>query len=430
MTRQQRTLKTQVEISGLGLHTGIPIRAIFKPAPIDHGVLFTRVDLPDSPVIPADSTSIGPTNRRTTLKSGPVEIDTVEHVLSACHGLGLDNLEIEINGPELPSLDGSARPIVDTFLAAGLVDQKAPKKSFRVDTPIYVEENGVSLVALPTEKEGLHIQYNFGHPTLLSHTIHYQLDPNDYRDVIAPARTFVLEEEIEYLKSKGLGKGATAENTIVLKDPQKMPPLRFSDEYARHKVLDLIGDLFLAGAEINARIIATKSGHSANAKLVKRMVELMEERENRGEIKHDTGLDIREVMRILPHRYPFLLIDRVIEVDGYRRAVGIKNVTINEPFFQGHWPGAPVMPGVLILEAMAQLSGVLLLRKLENTGKLAVLWAIDKVRLRGTVGPGDQLRIEVEALKLKRDVGQVQGIAKLNNKIVTEAELMFTMIDA
>lgn len=430
MSRPQRTIRTTVELSGVGLHSGAKVRVLLKPASADNGVVFERVDLPDSPEIPATADHLAPAaNRRTTLRNGQAEIDTVEHFLAACHGLAIDNLQIEIDGPEMPGLDGSARPIVDTLLAAGLVEQKVRKKAFKIEEPIFVREEDVSLVALPSEEEGLKIQYNYNYPPFPPRTVTYRLDPEDFRDVIAPARTFVMEEEVESLKAKGLGKGASVENTVLFRQGGPLPPMRFDDEYARHKVLDLIGDLFLVGADLQGNVLATKSGHTTNAKMVRRLLEEMRAREDQGLLPRETGLDVREVMRILPHRYPFLLIDRVIEVDGYRRAAGVKNVTINEPYFQGHWPGAPVMPGVLILEAMAQLAGVLLLRKLENTGKLGVLIGLDGVRMRGTVSPGDQLRVEVEALRMRGDFGQVLGRAKVGGKLVCEAQLMFSMIE-
>ena len=206
--------------------------------------------------------------------------------------------------------------------------------------------------------------------------------------------------------------------------------LRVPKEPIRHKLLDLVGDLALLGAELQAHVIATRSGHKMNAALVRKLVELMEQQETDGIVRRETEMDIREVMRMLPHRYPFLLIDRVIEIDGFRRAVAVKNVSINEPFFQGHFPSQPLMPGVLQLEAMAQLAGVLLLRKLENTGKLAVLWAIDKVKMRGAVTPGDQLRIEVETMRMKGQTAQVRGTGSVAGKVVCEANLMFTMVDA
>ncbi|MFH1999514.1 MAG: 3-hydroxyacyl-ACP dehydratase FabZ, partial [Planctomycetota bacterium] len=228
-----------------------------------------------------------------------------------------------------------------------------------------------------------------------------------------------------------LGKGANYENTLVINEKGVIDnELRFRDEFVRHKLLDLTGDLFLINADLSANIIALKTGHESNVQLASLIVDEMQMREARGELTHDSGLDIKEIFDLLPHRYPFLLIDRVIEMEGYRRAVGIKNVSINEPFFQGHWPGQPIMPGVLILEAMAQLSGVLLLRRLENTGKLAVLWSIDKVKLRRSVIPGDQLRIEIEATKVKDKIGQVKAKAKVNQKVAAEAMLTFTLVEA
>jgi UDP-3-O-[3-hydroxymyristoyl] N-acetylglucosamine deacetylase/3-hydroxyacyl-[acyl-carrier-protein] dehydratase len=230
------------------------------------------------------------------------------------------------------------------------------------------------------------------------------------------------------LQKAGLGKGATRENTVVLGDPASV--MRMPGEPVRHKVLDLLGDLYLLGADLSAHIIATRSGHSTNAELVRRLFDVMQAQETGGLLRRESGLEVREILRLLPHRYPFLLIDRVIEIDGYKRAVAIKNVTINEPFFQGHFPTAPLMPGVLQLEAMAQLAGVLLLRKMENTGKLAVLWSIDKVRLRGAVTPGDQLRIEVETIRDKEQTAQVRAIGSVAGKTVCEATLMFTLVDA
>jgi UDP-3-O-[3-hydroxymyristoyl] N-acetylglucosamine deacetylase/3-hydroxyacyl-[acyl-carrier-protein] dehydratase len=223
-------------------------------------------------------------------------------------------------------------------------------------------------------------------------------------------------------------QGATRENTVVLGDAQTV--LRLPSEPVRHKMLDLLGDLHLLGADLQAHIIATRSGHRTNAELVRSLLDLMQLAETGGSIRRETGLEVGEILRMLPHRYPFLMIDRVIDIDGYKKAVAVKNVSINEPFFQGHFPGRPLMPGVLQLEAMAQLAGTLLLRKLEHTGKLAVLWAIDKVKLRGTVVPGDQLRVEVETLKMKGTTAQVRGTGTVAGKLVCEAILTFTMVDA
>jgi len=430
MSRRQRTLRTVVELSGIGLHSGQSVRTRILPAPQGTGVEFVRTDLPDAPPIPAHITYHSQKERRTRLQRGPAEVDTVEHLLAVCTGLGVDNLTVELDGPELPGLDGSAAEYVRLFQQAGIVDQSAEAREFRLEQPVYVRQGAATLVALPTEKPALTLQYvaSFDEPGVDGGSFQLDVSPETFGREIAPARTFCLASEVEALQKAGFGKGATRENTVVLGDPAMQ--LRLPNEPVRHKLLDLLGDLHLLGAELHAHIIATRSGHATNAELVRRLLDLMRALETGGVIRRESGLDVREILRMLPHRYPFLLIDRVIEIDGYRRAVAIKNVTINEPFFSGHFPSAPLMPGVLQLEAMAQLAGVLLLRKLENSGKLAVLWAIDKVKLRGAVVPGDQLRIEVETLRTKDQTAQVRGTGTVAGKLVCEATLMFTMVDA
>lgn len=430
MTRRQRTLRTAVEVAGVGLHSGETIQLRVLPAPPDHGIEFLRTDLPDAQPIPARISYHSSMERRTRLQRGQAEVDTVEHLLSACQGLSIDNLSIEISGPELPGMDGSARPYLELFKQAGVVEQKAEARIFKLDEPVFVRHGDATLVALPTEKEALTLQYvaSFDEPGVQGGSFQVDLDPQSFEKEIAPARTFCLASEVEALRAAGFGKGATRENTVVLGDPEVQ--FRFPDEPVRHKLLDLIGDLSLLGADLHAHIIATRSGHHTNAELVRRLTDLMQRRETGGVIRRDSGLDVGQILRMLPHRYPFLLVDRVIEIDGYKRAVAVKNVTINEPFFQGHFPGRPLMPGVLQLEAMAQLAGLLLLRKMEHTGKLAVLWAIDKVKLRGAVEPGDQLRLEVETLKMKGQMAQVRATGSVAGRLVCEASLMFTMVDA
>ena len=430
MSRRQRTLRTVVEFSGVGLHSGRTVRARVLPAPQGTGVEFVRTDVPDSPPIPANIAYHSAKERRTRLVRGSAEVDTVEHLLAVCTGLGVDNLTVELDGPELPGLDGSAAEYVRLFQQAGIVDQSAEAREFRLEQPVYVRQGAATLVALPTEKPALTLQYvaSFDEPGVDGGSFQLDVSPETFGREIAPARTFCLASEVEALQKAGFGKGATRENTVVLGDPAMQ--LRLPNEPVRHKLLDLLGDLHLLGAELHAHIIATRSGHATNAELVRRLLDLMRALETGGVIRRESGLDVREILRMLPHRYPFLLIDRVIEIDGYRRAVAIKNVTINEPFFSGHFPSAPLMPGVLQLEAMAQLAGVLLLRKLENSGKLAVLWAIDKVKLRGAVVPGDQLRVEVETLRTKDQTAQVRGTGTVAGKLVCEATLMFTMVDA
>lgn len=430
MTREQRTLRAAVEFEGVGLHSGEEVKVRVLPAPPNHGIEFVRSDLPESDSIPALITYFSDKERRSRLQRGAVHVDTIEHLLAACNGLGVENLRVEMSGPEMPGMDGSAAPFVELFKQAGLADQRAEVREFQLKKPVFVRQGDATLVALPNEAPGLTLQYvaSFDQPGVEGGSVQVHLTPESFEEEIAPARTFCLASEVEALQAAGLGKGATRENTVVLGDEET--ELRLPDEAVRHKLLDIVGDLTLLGARLQAHVIATRSGHRTNAELVRKLLDLMQEEEAGGALTRESGLDVREILRMLPHRYPFLLIDRVIEIDGYKKAAAIKNVTVNEPFFQGHFPDQPLMPGVLQLESMAQLAGVLLLRKLENTGKLAVLWAIDKVKLRGAVTPGDQLRIEVETLKMKGKTAQVRGTGSVAGRLVCEATLMFTMVDA
>jgi len=433
--RNQRTVQATVELRGAGLHTGSATTLRIGPAPADAGVVFVRTDLPGRPRIPADADRVVDRGRRTALAEGTAEVHTVEHLLSACHGLGVDDLVVEMDGLEVPGLDGSALPFLEALRRAGPVEiPDAPRRELLLQDAVGVTEPGTDavLTALPRER-GLLVSYTLDYgPTAPFRPQHAaaEVTADAYAREVAPARTFVLESEAKALQSMGLGKGATHENTLVVgPDGPVQNRLRFPDEYARHKVLDLVGDLFLLGADIRAHVAAVRTGHAGNALLVKRLAALVR-RDQDLEEGRSRRLDIGEITRILPHRYPFLLVDRVLEIDGFRRAVGVKNVTINEQFFQGHWPGQPVMPGVLIVEAMAQLSGVLLMRKLENTGRLAVLLSIDRVKLRRTVVPGDQLLLEVETLKLKARTGRVRGRATVEGETAAEARINFMLIDA
>lgn len=430
MTRHQQTLRTAVEFSGAGLHSGEIVNTRVLPGQPDHGVEFVRTDLPDAEPVPAHIAYHQEKERRTRLELGSARVDTVEHFLSACRGLEIDNLTVELSGTELPGLDGSAKPFTELFQQAGIVEQRPEARVFQLQSPVYVRQGDSTLVALPTDQPCLTLQYvaSFDEPSVSGGSFQLEVTPGSFVEEIAPARTFCLASEIDALRAAGLGKGATAENTVVLGDGEV--DLRLPDEPVRHKILDLLGDLHLLGADLHAHVIAMRSGHRTNVELVKSLLEMMQVDETGGAIRREAGMDVREILRMLPHRYPFLLIDRVLDIDGYKRAVAVKNVSINEPYFQGHFPDQPLMPGVLQLEAMAQLAGVLLLRKLENTGKLAVLWAIDKVKLRGAVVPGDQLRIEVETLKMKGHAAQVRGVGSVAGRVVCEATLMFTMVDS
>ncbi len=431
--RNQRSLRSPVEFAGVGLHTGRETHVRILPSGPNQGVVFVRSDLPDAPHIPATLDYLGLGARRTTLKNGEAEVNTVEHLFAAFLGLGIDNAEVHLDGPELPGLDGSALPFVEMIKKVGSVEQRAERPTFVVDRPLHVAEENSTIAALPDASGKLRLQYtlDLADPGFGAQFVDVAIDEETFSRDIAPARTFVLKAEVDALREKGLGQGANTSNTLVIDNGAVLDnQLRFKDEFARHKILDLAGDLFLAGVDIQGKIVATRSGHGANRALVSAIVHEIQAREVQGQMARESGMDIREILNLLPHRYPFLLIDRVIELEGYRRAVGVKNVTINEPFFQGHWPGQPIMPGVLILEAMAQLAGVLLLRRLENTGKLAVLWSIDRVKLRRSVIPGDQLRIEIEATKVRDTIGQVQARAKVGDKMAAEAVLTFTLIDA
>ena len=423
------------------MHSGKEINITVRPAEAGNGVTFVRTDLDNQPVVRAHGANMKARQRRTCIQDGRAEVYTCEHLLAALYALDIDNAVVEIDGEEVPGLDGAAGEFFRGLREAGCVDSRMPRATYVVNQPIYVREGSASIVALPGSGK-LTIEYHLDYPDLqrngnASHVpgakqiVGFEMSADNFERDIAPARTFVFQHEVEALRAAGLGKGANPQNTLVVgPDGPQENTLHWDDELARHKILDLIGDISNAGVDLDAHIIATRSGHGLNMALVKRILEEREREQEQGEVPSDTGLEIRDILKLLPHRYPFLMIDRVIELEGFQRAVAIKNVTINEPFFQGHWPEQPIMPGVLQLEAMAQLAGVLLLRKLENTGKLAVLWSIDKVKLRGAVVPGDQLRIEVETVRARPAVGHVRARCKVGGRLVAEAELKFTLVDA
>jgi len=433
MPRNQRTLKNPFEMRGVGLHEGHDVRVVIRPSAADSGAFFIRSDLPDSDPIPASIEAVAEAERRTMLRRGVAEVHTVEHLLAALAAMNIDNVEIELDGPELPALDGSALPWFEALSASGVTDQKVARKEFSIEEPLFIEMDGAVVNAIPSSRGGLQLAYtlDYRHQGMSPQFVEVELPGTDMAKEIAPARTFVLASEVEALRASDLGAGANEENTVVLDgDASVHGDLRFSDEPARHKLLDLLGDLYLLGADIQGRISSIRSGHRAHHAMVRCLSAAMEREENHGRLVRDTGMDIREIADLLPHRYPFLLVDRVLELEGYRRAVGIKNVSVNEPFFAGHFPGQPIMPGVLILEALAQLAGTLLLRRMEYTGKLPVLWAIDKVKLRRSVIPGDQLRLEVEAVKVRDTMGRVVCVAKVNEHVAAEAQMVFTLVDA
>lgn len=484
----QRTLARDARVEGIGLFTAKPAVATIKPADPDSGIVFRRTDLPGHPSVPARIENVVERPRRTALRasgapadSSEALIETVEHVLSALAGLGVDNALIDLDGPELPIGDGSAKPFVDAIQEAGLVEQDTPRRPLVITEPVTVRApagpDGAEsvLVALPTGGSTLEVLYDLdygegtpigrqvaaftlavgaekaaasadpahpgghtgAHPGVLKNGA---ISSSSYARTIAPARTFAMLAEAEAMRAKGLFTHLKPADMLVLGPAGPVDnTLRYPDEPVRHKVLDLLGDLYLAGRPIVGRIIASRSGHALNQQLVRALIEQARKQEGglrRGDKSALAGperapaFDSRRILALLPHRYPMVLVDRVIELDGDRRAVGIKNVTINEPFFQGHYPGEPIMPGVLIVEAMSQLAGLMLSQKLERTGKIAVLLSMDRVKLRRPVVPGDQLVMETEAVKATERFGDVQCIARVDGRTVAEARVKFMMVDA
>lgn len=433
MSRAQQTIAKKTKVSGVGLFTGQDVTVTFAPARPSHGVVFMRTDLEEPVRIAAEIGNLAKRFRRTALRNGAASIETVEHCLAAVAGLGIDNILIELNAGELPGLDGSCLPFVNALAEAGIVQQDAPRKELVITEPISLKEGDAWIAALPDRDDRLTITYDLDYgdnPFIHPQTFTCHLTAETFGEAIAPSRTFVLENEIEDLRARGLGKRVTYKDVIVLgKNGVIDNDLRFENECVRHKVADLIGDLSLVGLDVRGRIVAYKSGHTLNVRMARKLAEFAAESEARQKAGAEALLDIRQIMRVLPHRYPLLLVDRVIEIDGDRKAVGIKNVTFNEQFFQGHYPGQPIMPGVLIVEAMAQLAGVLLLRKLEHTGKLAVLLSMDKVKIRKPVVPGDQLILEATTMRVKTRTGNVNCRALVGNKVAAEAQIRFMLVD-
>jgi UDP-3-O-[3-hydroxymyristoyl] N-acetylglucosamine deacetylase / 3-hydroxyacyl-[acyl-carrier-protein] dehydratase len=433
MARRQRSIQREGEVVGVGLHSGAQTRVRLKPAPAGAGVAFVRVDLPGKPRIPADHRHLGRRPRCTALAGeGGAEVHTVEHLLACCTGLGVDNLVVEIDGPECPGLDGSAREFLALIDACRPVEQDAPREELVVDRPVAVSSgDDVALTALPA-REGLTVGYtlDYGVAEPGRQHVSFRMTPQVFREQVAGARTFCLASEADALRKANLGKGATTKNTLVFgEDGVVENELRWPDEPARHKLLDLLGDLFLVGADVRATLLAHRTGHEANQDLV-RALRSQAEGVPGTALPRPGGLSPAQIRRVLPHRYPFLLVDRVLEMDGFHRAVGIKNVSANEPFFQGHYPSEPIMPGVLIVEAMAQLAGILLLRKLELSGKLPVLLSIDRVKFRRAVLPGDVLRLEAETLRLSGGRGRVRCRALVEGLLAAEARLNFALTEA
>lgn len=417
---QQQTLAADVPFEGTGLHSGEPTRVRFRPASEGYGIRFRRVDLEGEPEIPADLEHVCSTDLRTTLGVGDVRVATVEHVLAAAAANRLDNLRIDIDGPEVPIADGSFRPYVEVLERGGRHVQSARADVLALDEPQCVDGvGGASYVVAPASTLRVSAAIEFDHPLVGRQFASFNITPEQFACALGPARTFGFLRDAEILHARGLALGASIENTIVLDDEGLAGgELRFADEFVRHKIGDIVGDLALLGRRLQGHVIAERPSHAGNVALAARLRAVAEG----GPVR--PIVDIQKIMQYLPHRYPMLLVDRIVEFEEGKRIVGIKNVTINEPFFQGHYPGHPVMPGVLVIEAMAQVGGLLLMDAVEDPeGKVVYFMSLDNVKWRRPVTPGDQIRFELEMLQFRRRICRMRGIGTVDGELVAEAEM-------
>ncbi len=425
----QRTIGKEVTISGISLHLGSKSRLTFKPAPPDSGVVFVRTDLPGSPQIRANiNHAIGNVVRRTSVGDQEVRVHTVEHVMAALAGLRIDNVTIETNAPEPPAMDGSALPFVRILRDAGIVDQDSPRRDLQFTEALSVTDGDKELVMIPDGSCRITYVFRSDAPVSLMQLVSLELTEDSFATEIAPARTFCFQHEVEALKAQGLGKGGSSDNVVVIDSdgkPDHEP--RLKDEMARHKILDLIGDLYLLGCIPDGHIIGIRSGHDLNVQLIQKIGQSHQRNRRISNVKSMESLGVNEIKRILPHRYPFLLVDRVIELEEGKMAVGIKNVTINEEFFQGHFPQEPIMPGMLQVEALAQLAGILVSRSEEDEESIGMFRSIEKVKFRQIVRPGDQLRLEVHVLKKRSNIARFSGQAFVDGEVVAEAEFTIAL---
>jgi UDP-3-O-[3-hydroxymyristoyl] N-acetylglucosamine deacetylase/3-hydroxyacyl-[acyl-carrier-protein] dehydratase len=422
----QHTIAGPVSLSGIGVHTGNSCTLTFCPAPPHYGVKFVRTDLPDSPEVPADIEQVVGTERGTTLALGEVRVHTVEHVLAALLGLGIDNCRVELDSNEPPFGDGSTLSFVEALHKAEIVEQEGSRRYLEFPSSVSFMQGDVSLVAIPSETFKISFTVDFNHKVLKSQYLSLVIEEDRFTRDIAPARTFCFLNDVEPLQEKGLIKGGSLGCAVVIGDDGIVNPegLRFPDEFARHKIADLMGDLALLGSVPKAHIIAIKSGHATHIPFIREL------RRRVGRKPLRVPMDAAAILGIMPHRYPILLVDRIVEIEEKKRIVGIKNVTLNEPFFQGHFPGHPIMPGVLLIEAMAQVGGILLLNTAEDPeAKLVYFMEIDKARFRKPVLPGDTVRFELEMLKLKGRVCRMKGVGYVEGNAVVEAELTAMIVD-
>jgi UDP-3-O-[3-hydroxymyristoyl] N-acetylglucosamine deacetylase/3-hydroxyacyl-[acyl-carrier-protein] dehydratase len=442
---QQQTLNRSADFSGTGLHSGNRVNMTFLPAPANSGIRFRRVDLEGKPEIEARVENVSETNRSTTIAKGNTKIQTVEHVLAAFAGYGIDNAVIELDANEPPIADGSAREFCKLIQSAGIVTLNEKREPYKITEPIQLELGETTMTLFPDEgfritctsadKKGRFTQF---YTTVVT--------PKTWEKELAQARTFCFYEEIEFLIKNGLIKGGSLENAVVIRDDAVLTtePLRYVEEFVRHKMLDIVGDLSLLGRPIHGHVVAVKPSHSGNCEMVRQIAAQIQKParvaqtfspppSDAPEIGSEPtagrgAMEIDELLKYLPHRYPFLMVDKVLKIEG-NHIIGLKNVTINEPYFQGHFPGHPIMPGVLQLEAIAQVAGVLLLIRAESANQLAYFMAAKDVKWRKPVKPGDTLIIDVELTKARGKIGKANGVCKVGNEIVSEAEVTFMLRD-
>jgi UDP-3-O-[3-hydroxymyristoyl] N-acetylglucosamine deacetylase/3-hydroxyacyl-[acyl-carrier-protein] dehydratase len=444
----QQTLGQSASFSGIGLHSGNRVNMTFLPAPPNSGVRFRRMDLEGMPEVEAKIENVSATTRATALSRGNVKIQTVEHILAAFSGRGIDNAIVELDANEPPVGDGSARAYMEMIHHAGVVPQDEPREVYRVQSPICMELGETTLSVFPHEGFKLTCTSADGRGR---YTQFYTLEvtPETWERELSHARTFCYFEEIEALIKNGLIRGGSLENAVVIRDDAVLTtePLRYPEEFVRHKMLDLIGDLSLVGAPLAGHVIAVKPGHAANCEFARLIAQEMRKpleaartfappappsSGNMGEaaveLKDGETMDTARLLKIIPHRYPFLMVDKITKIDGMK-IVGVKNVTVNEPYFQGHFPNHPIMPGVLQLEAIAQVAGLMMLRQAENFGKLAYFMSAESVRWRKPVRPGDTLVISVELTKSRGKIGKAKGVCSVDGETVSEAEVTFMLFD-
>ena len=437
---KQHTLKQAASCDGIGLHSGKMVEMTLRPAPADTGIVFVRTDIPEKPEIHALASNISATTKATTLTENGANVTTIEHLMAALAILKIDNCYIDMSSAEPPVGDGSAKFFMDQILKAGIAEQDAERQVYHIDHAFSYYDGDRSIVVLPYEGYRITFTSINPHPLLGTQVMDIEDKGDNFRREIAPARTVAFEDEIAQLQKMGLGLGGTLENVVVFSKDKILSVPRFPDELIRHKILDVIGDLYLLGP-IHAHVICMKSGHAFNDNVSRQIDEyrkihdhhehhethVSEKKHTEVRSKAMISLSIDEILKILPHRFPMLLVDRIIELEPMKRAVGIKNITMNEPQFTGHFPGNPIMPGVLLIEAMAQVGGVCLLYPEENRGKIAVFGKIDKVRFRRPVRPGDQLVTTAVIMKIKGNMAVAHCEGTVDGEPACEATVFVAL---